>query len=222
MRAPLPRSKCILKPQSLRHLPKVPLPVAGSGDTPIIDSLAEWTQDAERQPSGETSCTWHKRETDTTCYCYILYNLQPFHDAFLVVDPRKPPTPPLRLPHRLLNILRLRLWHLNRLENRPTFDQRWRIDETACYGHNPGDMQPFHDLFPLSDTAAATTATKNDDGISPGGDEIGEAKVYYTNEELYAKLSPDEVSMPYMYENFEWTHCEVSLAHSVGFGWRLG
>lgn len=34
-------------------------------------------------------------------------------------------------------------------------------------------------------------------------------KKYYTNRELYALLQPDLMDSPYMYDNFEWTHCEV-------------
>lgn len=39
-----------------------------------------------------------------------------------------------------------RLWHLLRLEADQTFDDTW-IDDHPCYGHNPGDIQPFHNLF---------------------------------------------------------------------------
>ncbi|CAN0066342.1 unnamed protein product, partial [Laminaria digitata] len=34
-----------------------------------------------------------------------------------------------------------RLWHLNRLADRPLFDQTWETEAGVCYGHNPDDVQ---------------------------------------------------------------------------------
>lgn len=35
-------------------------------------------------------------------------------------------------------------------------------------------------------------------------------KKYYTNENLYDLFSPIRAEMPYVYDNFEWPHCDVS------------
>lgn len=35
-------------------------------------------------------------------------------------------------------------------------------------------------------------------------------KTYYTNEELYELFRPDGRAVPYIYEHFEWKHCDVS------------
>lgn len=36
------------------------------------------------------------------------------------------------------------------------------------------------------------------------------AKFYYTNMELYDLLDPRAADSPYVYDNFEWPHCDVS------------
>jgi|MDSY01.2.fsa_nt_gb hypothetical protein len=77
-----------------------------------------------------------------------------------------------------------RLWHFKRLGNQKNFDETWDPYHT-CYGHNPGDYQPFKNLFDEDDR-------------------------YYSNAELYQLFNPSGVSIPYMYENFEWPHCEES------------
>lgn len=35
-------------------------------------------------------------------------------------------------------------------------------------------------------------------------------KSYYTNRDIYEFLRPDRDEMPYLYDNFEWPHCDVS------------
>lgn len=37
------------------------------------------------------------------------------------------------------------------------------------------------------------------------------AKTYYTNRRLYAMLRPDAMDNPYVYDNFQWAHCDVSF-----------
>lgn len=92
-----------------------------------------------------------------------------------------------------------RLWHLRRLEASDSFDEEWISDHT-CYGHNPEDVQPFHDLF-LEDDAEPSPDKQSHS-------EVGKKKTYYTNHELYTMLRPDEMNNPYIYDNFEWTHCD--------------
>lgn len=75
-----------------------------------------------------------------------------------------------------------RLWHYMRLSKR-VYNETWDPYHT-CYGHNPDDLQPFRNLFD----------DKNE---------------YYTNSELYTLLHPKNIHLPYMYDNFEWPHCEM-------------
>ena len=107
---------------------------------------------------------------------------------------------------------RQRLWHLRRLRHDPDFDETW-FDDHFCYGHNPNDVQPFHDLFGDSHRDIITEDSTNDAlGNSTGTvEEVQAPKKYHTNIELYNLLQPDGMAIPYMYDNFLWSHCEVSL-----------
>jgi hypothetical protein len=90
-----------------------------------------------------------------------------------------------------------RLWHWKRLgeedlmEGTSTFDQTWDPFHT-CYGHNPDNLQPFSNLF-------------DDDHDN-----------FYTNTELYQLLHPKSDTLPYVYDNFNWAHCEV-IGYDFGF-----
>eukprot|EP00752_Nemacystus_decipiens_P013022 g11520.t1 len=90
-----------------------------------------------------------------------------------------------------------RLWHLRRLEASKSFNEVW-VPDHSCYGHNPDDIQPFHNLF-LQDTFLPDDKTLNE--------EVEAAKEYYTNHQLYTMLRPDQMDSPYIYDNFEWSHC---------------
>lgn len=85
-----------------------------------------------------------------------------------------------------------RLWHFKRLGSTENYDETWDPYHT-CYGHNPTNFQPFKNLF---DQDTETLA-------------ISEHERFYTNEELYEYLRPDSLTMPYMYDNFDWPHCEL-------------
>lgn len=91
--------------------------------------------------------------------------------------------------------LKRRLWHLSRLDPVPGFDETWR-DDHSCYGHNPTDVQPFHNLFI---------------GDEPPEDATSSPKKYYTNQELYELLKPSGLALPYVYDHFKWYHCDVSF-----------
>ncbi|CAM9472098.1 unnamed protein product, partial [Hapterophycus canaliculatus] len=110
-----------------------------------------------------------------------------------------------------------RLWHLKRLAAKD-FDETWDPYHT-CVGHNPEDLQPFHNLFPTwdantdgedrkGDTGSNTKAKAKGKGNKSGGTP-STMKRYYTNGELYQLLRPDESDLPYMYDNFAWPHCSV-------------
>ena len=93
--------------------------------------------------------------------------------------------------------------------NDVTYEETW-IDDNVCYGHNPTDIQPFHDMFlGEEDDSSATDESTVDDrgGIAP-------IKKYYTNEMMYHLLAPDGMNTPYVYDNFEWSHCDVSCFKS--------
>jgi len=42
------------------------------------------------------------------------------------------------------------------------------------------------------------------------------AKTYYTNSQLYVMLRPDAMEIPYVYDNFQWTHCDVRFILVLG------
>lgn len=96
-----------------------------------------------------------------------------------------------------------RLWHLKRLGSED-FDEVWDPYH-ECVGHNPDDLQPFHDLFPQWDVQNATLSDDHTPGI----------KSYYTNGELYDLLRPDENTLPYIYDNFNWPHCSVNVLSTI-------
>ena len=56
---------------------------------------------------------------------------------------------------------RIRLWHLRRLEAKERFNETW-VSDNSCYGHNPGDKQPFHNLF-SQNTAELAEEPKTDE-----------------------------------------------------------
>ena len=98
------------------------------------------------------------------------------------------------------------------------FNETW-INDSDCYGHNSGDIQPFHDLFPDYDDKVGSGRADTVEfpfGVGgAGGDgvdaehEIGKAKFYYTNMELYDLLDPQKTASPYVYDTFAWPHCDV-------------
>lgn len=74
---------------------------------------------------------------------------------------------PHHLNPRVRNLLgNVRLWHLRRLEASESFNETWVSDHT-CYGHNPDDKQPFHNLF-LEDTAVPAQAEADPEVLSSG------------------------------------------------------
>lgn len=77
-----------------------------------------------------------------------------------------------------------RLWHFKRLGNKKNFDETWDPYHT-CYGHNPLDFQPFKNLFDQNDR-------------------------FYNNEQLYELFNPSGNSIPYMYADFQWPHCDAA------------
>lgn len=154
-----------------------------------------------------------------------------------------------------------RLWQLRRLQDKDgsaAFDETWLVDESACYGSNPDDIQPFFSLFDVKPPATvvdgsnitATRSRSNPSRIRRGGGggegDIGRAgdagrstgfgggvgvddvhnvhhgvappKKYYTNAEIYHFLAPNGEPIPYVYDNFEWPHCDVSRAGLTSYG----
>lgn len=87
------------------------------------------------------------------------------------------------------------------MEQKAVFDETW-ISDSTCFGHNEEDVQPFHDLF-------LEEAVSEREGEASS--EVPTAKNYYTNGDLYGLLHPGEMNLPYVYDNFAWPHCEVSL-----------
>ena len=79
----------------------------------------------------------------------------------------------------------------------PFTDKSWSGEEmcttsasTNCYGHNPYDI-----------TFWATTV-KSESG--------GYTSAYRSNQEVREALNVASYQMPYVYDNFDWEHCESS------------
>ena len=94
---------------------------------------------------------------------------------------------------------------------------------TGCYGHNATDLVPFSfSLLDVDDDddaaddalAAAANATANETVSLPAptpavmADALNASR--YTNQELYDKMGPDSSAMPYVYQDFSWTHCSYA------------
>lgn len=114
--------------------------------------------------------------------------------------PSPSPFPSLSFLHRL--------WHLKRL-GATDFDETWDPFH-ECVGHNPDDLQPFHDLFPDWDAANATPVSGKT--LSRTSDAVSGLKKYYSNADLYELLRPDKTDLPYLYDNFAWPHCSVRVS----------
>ena len=64
-------------------------------------------------------------------------------------------------------------------------------NETRCGGHHADDVALFY------------TMTKNDyTGLYE--------KMRLSNQQLFAKINPNDYRMPYIYDHFEWGHCSDS------------
>ena len=116
---------------------------------------------------------------------------------------------PSRQQCRLLALALHRLWHLRRLQPVTNFDESWS-DESSCYGHNPSDIQPFHDLF-LDLKEEGDRDNDFEEKVRPSDDAVMPIKKYYTNEMLYELLRPDGMASTYVYDHFLWKHCDVSF-----------
>jgi hypothetical protein len=80
-----------------------------------------------------------------------------------------------------------RLWMYMRLNRDGQFDHfkwAWVNNEEDCYGHRSYDAMPFSTLF---------------------GEETGPH--YYSNSELFNNFRPENPSLPYVYDDFNWPHC---------------
>ena len=111
-----------------------------------------------------------------------------------------------------------RLWHYKRLGNLANYDETWDPYHT-CYGHNPRNVQPFQNLFEEAAPVSAHRRRLEADGVSgkaPASlmNDHSSAKTstkadhYYTNMELYEYLHPNNRGLQYVYDSFEWSHCD--------------
>merc|ERR1711964_177181 len=101
-----------------------------------------------------------------------------------------------------------RLWHFMRLHD--SYTEGWDATST-CVGHNPEDIQPFTPTLFNLDAADADTRFDGDWNPLLDQDSTG----VYTNQALYDRLHPANDYMPYVYDNFEWPHCEA-LGYDMG------
>ena len=75
--------------------------------------------------------------------------------------------------------------------------------EGICEGHGENDALPF-DSFTTANTA--TTSTTTTTTTTTGG-----YLSAYTNAEMWSFLDPANEELPYMYETFEWEHCDQEV-----------
>ncbi|CAM9591227.1 unnamed protein product [Choristocarpus tenellus] len=62
----------------------------------------------------------------------------------------------------------------------------------------------------------ATCGGHNEDDVLPFKVKIGQKKVKLTNAQWYAAIHPYNSELPYMYDSFEWKHCEEQ-GYKLGF-----
>ena len=78
-----------------------------------------------------------------------------------------------------------RLWHFMRLHpSHQNFDHSWP-DDPSCAGRSAGDPLPFRGLF----------------------DAPEQSERFYTNRELYSLMDPRNPDLPYVYADFDTSHC---------------
>jgi hypothetical protein len=64
------------------------------------------------------------------------------------------------------------------------FNHTW-VDVGKCNGYN------YHDLLPFSDLFGETDANRH----------------LYSNEQLYRLFDPQNPTLPYVYDTFDWSQC---------------
>ena len=106
-----------------------------------------------------------------------------------------------------------RLWLFKKLAGGFT-DEAWPSVDYAtvdgCHGHKAGDVIPFR--FSLK------TQSSLSDGSSDPNSAVPNNQTKYTNEELYNYMASGSPDMPYVYQDFNWDHCNsVALNTSYDF-----
>ena len=112
-----------------------------------------------------------------------------------------------------------RLWAYKKLAREFT-DQGWGnpnpesgpsrlCTNNGCKGHHADDVIPF-DVMAVRVTDDATPAA---DGVAAATTDGSYEVAQLTNRELYAALDPRAARMPYVYDNFEWSHCDADGVH---------
>ena len=91
--------------------------------------------------------------------------------------------------------------------------------KAVCPGHKFDDALPFEDF--LKETTATAAAADASADASPTASASSAASSYlsgyasdYTNSEFFKFISPLNEDLPYMYANFEWTHCDEASTSS--------
>ena len=67
------------------------------------------------------------------------------------------------------------------------FNHTW-VDVGKCYGYD------YHDLLPFSDLFGENDANRH----------------LYSNEQLYRLFDPQNPTLPYVYDTFDWSQCASS------------
>ena len=110
-----------------------------------------------------------------------------------------------------------RLWHWRSING--FSDESW--DSSTCWGHNAEDVTVWkkgYDAVQISQGGgkAGTSEEGTIDGmllgaagLASGMSTLDTRNGYYTNAELYTKFSASNRLLPYVYDTFEWEHCEA-------------
>jgi hypothetical protein len=106
-----------------------------------------------------------------------------------------------------------RLWHFKRLGNMATYNDTWGVIDT-CYGNNPQDVQPFKNLFGETGSGAYAATSfsllRDANAVTLEAPPATKPDTYYTNMDLYGLLHPASRKLQYVYDNFNWPHCEAT------------
>lgn len=91
-----------------------------------------------------------------------------------------------------------RIWQWKRLSSCP-YDYSWPVGVSIygdCWGHDEEDVLPYYGLAQGESRLANTT---------------------YTNKAVYNLVNPRDSAIPYIYDNFAWSHCALEGSDVRGF-----
>jgi hypothetical protein len=103
------------------------------------------------------------------------------------------------------------------------FDDTWPDSDVSCTGHYSTDAQPFKGIFNYGVNSARKVKRRRRRLMTGMDDDDSTVATVNTNLELYDLLNPTQDEYPYIFDNFDWTHCKflgklkLACASSVHF-----